>query len=507
MSINLTATETGAENTRNVFSGTNINTSKVYTGKSNFEDFTPDDSVNVYVGVFFDGTANNRDNTNSRLAYESIEARKKQSKGETLTAKEIKAANSYKGTKQEKDAAKAYEGWLWGTKSGSYDNDKSNIARMETFYNDKTTDKVIQTHVYIEGAGTKSGSKDSVFGLGLGTGSTGVRAKVKKACKEIASAVKKAAGDIDVNKLIIDVYGFSRGAAQARNFVFEISQKEGDIEDVISYGEGETIIIKFKQDYGLLGKHLAQKGIEMKSKLDIRFAGLYDTVLALGLGFEHENNVKRLKMVAVNKARFVFHLAAANEHRKNFKLTNIKSSRGLEKTIPGVHSDVGGGYVDKAKDNVILKRGYDHKAMEKEQANLIKEGWYKKSQIPIKTFYGNHMVSYELEGNKEKVSNKYSFIPLQIMAKFSVDKKVDILESKVVRKFSINGIQTLMDAKTQIDNYVNGSRGRFEFDNDKDRELIKTLRNEYFHWSANLGSIGMGPNIENGKRVRKIFPG
>ena len=44
-----------------------------------------------------------------------------------------------------------------------------------------------------------------------------------------------------------------------------------------------------------------------------------------------------------------------------------------------------------------------------------------------------------------------------------------------------------------------------------DEELLKKLRNGFFHWSVNIGSTGMGPNIASvataDKRKRYIIPG
>ncbi len=46
-----------------------------------------------------------------------------------------------------------------------------------------------------------------------------------------------------------------------------------------------------------------------------------------------------------------------------------------------------------------------------------------------------------------------------------------------------------------------------KFENFEDRETIKTLRNKYFHWSANFDNIRMDANIENDKRIITIFNG
>ncbi len=53
-------------------------------------------------------------------------------------------------------------------------------------------------------------------------------------------------------------------------------------------------------------------------------------------------------------------MAESDEHRVNFRLTNINSagSRGTEKFLPVVHSDIGGSYVDGVDEEVILDQNY-----------------------------------------------------------------------------------------------------------------------------------------------------
>ena len=67
MSILLTSTPTGAANTKNVLSGINVKTSPVHVGEAQYEELIYEDYVNVTIGIFFDGTLNNRKNTQANL--------------------------------------------------------------------------------------------------------------------------------------------------------------------------------------------------------------------------------------------------------------------------------------------------------------------------------------------------------------------------------------------------------------------------------------------------------
>ncbi len=55
-----------------------------------------------------------------------------------------------------------------------------------------------------------------------------------------------------------------------------------------------------------------------------------------------------LKLNAIQHAKDVVHLTAADEHRKKFSLTDIRSAggKGREICLPGVHADIGGSYRD-----------------------------------------------------------------------------------------------------------------------------------------------------------------
>jgi len=481
---NLTATQAGGSQVnRNVLSGINVKTAKVNVGDSEHEELIREDSVDIIVGVFFDGTLNNRTNTEARLEYE------KKQKGESYNKKK---ANVYNNDK-----------WYTFQKDGSYDNDFSNVSRMEPAYKNISEEKIKQISIYVEGIGTEDLKDDGTWGKASGKGETGVKGKVKKACEKIAEKINKLSVK-KINRLQIDAYGFSRGAAAARNFVFEINQNKGDVKETLSAGLYSPSSEKYKEDGGVLGEKLEENSISLRFKTQARFIGLYDTVASFG--FKHTNDTAQLHLTAISKALYTFQIAAGDEHRDNFRLTNINSaSRGTQKFLPGVHSDIGGGYTDNASEDVRLDYSGYLPNLEAERTVLINKGWYTNDEIYVNTFLGT------LVGKRTKISNKYTLIPMHIMVEFSIKQKVKFEMNKIKSKLPIKdepnkGVK-LTEVKTRIDEYVNGQKGRLGFDNEKDKKMLKSLRNKYFHFSSHYSSIGMAPNRENGVRVRVVQNG
>lgn len=105
-------------------------------------------------------------------------------------------------------------------------NDYSNVARMWQCCNESYA-------IYIEGIGTLDRQKDISAGFQFGSGDTGIRGKVRRGCEELAKKIKlylpvKINGII---KVTLDVFGFSRGAAAARNFLYEVNVSNKREED------------------------------------------------------------------------------------------------------------------------------------------------------------------------------------------------------------------------------------------------------------------------------------
>jgi hypothetical protein len=149
---------------------------------------------------------------------------------------------------------------------------------------------------------------------------------LKRQFAQLAQKIK----DLNHPKLVevfIDVFGFSRGAAQARAFCNWLDE----------CFEGDTVA-----------------GV----KTHIRFLGIFDTVAAVGLGpaasrwanghndWGDTNNLRISPRV-----RHCEHYVAMHEQRESFPLEDIQMPgdtmppRCRQFRFPGMHSDVGGGYL------------------------------------------------------------------------------------------------------------------------------------------------------------------
>lgn len=106
---------------------------------------------------------------------------------------------------------------------------------------------------------------------------------------------------------VIDVYGFSRGAALARTFV-------------------NLVNIGLKKEF---------------ERVSVRFLGIFDSVGSFGMAGD-DVDVGQNMCIKAGDAAVVRHFVARHEMRNNFPLTAIA---GENRTYPGAHSDVGGGYV------------------------------------------------------------------------------------------------------------------------------------------------------------------
>lgn len=373
----------------------------------------------------------------------------------------------------------------------SYGNDYSNIARLERLFYLKTKKNSaelpvnIALSVYIEGAGTKTGDSDGPAGYALGMGPTGVHKKVEKGINEaFVRIVELVTGKIDNNTkldIIVDVFGFSRGAATARYAIYKLINEQA------------------------LSKKMIDKGLQVNS-LRILFAGLFDTVASYG--FAHYDDTKQLKLDSIASAEKILHLCAAEEHRVNFRLTNIKSaaSHGKEVFLPGVHSDIGGGYLDKDSESVTLYYSPDKRKVQKERAWMLSQGWYEEGETEI-TPPRRHFeqdIYYTLVGERDSISHKYSYIPLQIMARYAGETGIKF-DKKLKTKYNIP--KELSSWYKELNSYVDkGVSWPEDWINRKD-SAMKALRHGYLHFSAIDGSIAHKPEWSGDKRERVIQDG
>lgn len=173
-------------------------------------------------------------------------------------------------------------------------------------------------------------------------------------------------------------------------------------------------------------QNLATQLAAPQAAIEIKFVGLFDTVSSVGYGLGFGSNVQELGLDLGGVPKKVVHLTAANEYRKNFALTTIDSSLGVgggfECKLPGVHSDIGGGYAE-LEDEVRNVRLY-HRDI------LIEQGWYldgtngTDNQIPI--------LNDTWAVGRRLIPLHYQFITLAIMLELAdkSDVKFKSLEGK-----------------------------------------------------------------------------
>lgn len=400
-------------------------------------------------------------------------------------------------------------------------NDYSNVARMWQCCNESYA-------IYIEGIGTLDRQKDISAGFQFGSGDTGIRGKVRRGCYELAKKINKELPKEtdEVIKVTLDVFGFSRGAAAARNFLYEVNVSNKREEDTKlgkrfertgkrpsnegnRYGYNEYAYFYYDKDsvrvnidffeedkwpkYGYLGYYLLKEGINPKIldkiRLEIRFVGIYDTVSSyeefgnisgldlLDKGIQHskksffDDDVEQLQLNNLGKFQKAVHFTAMNEHRENFALTKMRVENCIEKTFPGVHCDIGGAYetgteyVDEIEIDYDITNIINHIYLDVFQQYLILEHWYKEDQLD-QSFDKSY---FKLSGTRF-LRKEYSYIPLHFMQQFFNEflgnSYANVISKNVVTDYPISDPQDeiLIKVKERLRKYV------FRDENKKEEE-------------------------------------
>lgn len=327
--------------------------------------------LHVTVGVFLDGTLNN---------VENIRVFKRRVERECLIP-----------MRQDRAQLEQCQNRLALLLGESYANAPTNVVKLYSLYEEgeKSTEaaKGIFVKVYEPGAGTRSGGEDSVWGMATGLGETGVEAQARRAFDQVAIRIRGETDFPNVERVIVDLFGFSRGAAASR------------------YAANEIL----RGTEGLLGEAFRQHKIPWPDDVSIRFVGLFDTVAGIVnpsmLDFSAGNNRNKPLNIALDpkRVRAAVQIAASDETRANFALNSLSDSgKSLpanfrEIMLPGAHSDVGGGYPDTQKEDLLLYPAltitgsdcrWPQKTMEWDNLRAIEEfekaeGWIGEYSLPL----------------------------------------------------------------------------------------------------------------------------
>lgn len=287
--------------------------------------------VTLRIGVFFDGTGNNR--VNSQIGADC------RAMFETYNNVHILEC-----------------GGRHSDPNSSYSSALTNVALLADLYRQQPTANnsgiglKAYHSIYVSGIGTTSGGRDSfISGQSMGRGHTGVVAKVARSLEKIIRVMSDFSSHnpgCAIAALELDLFGFSRGAAAARHLANEV----------------------LKQNKGLLNGIIKQRKLPLSPQfkwangcISLKVIGLFDTVAAVG-GVSDMGNVsdsinKRVNLfLPPGCAEEVIHLVAGDELRRNFSLNSIAPGWTKEITVPGAHSDIGGGYPVQTHEKVLLTR-------------------------------------------------------------------------------------------------------------------------------------------------------
>lgn len=265
------------------------------------------------------------------------------------------------------------------------DTSRTNVARLFEAYPEEPGKSAA---IYVSGVGTvdnawqtpqviDEGDDCITYELATGVnpwilaGNTGAFCKWQNLLRALRRIIE--AKDTEYSKvthIAFDVFGFSRGAALARHFVNATVEGLPDYNtrqewakflsrsDIVSPNNsrklykgvypnllGDLKSTKFNMDHGF--------AIDSKRDVSIRFVGLFDTVASFYLAGDDDEGDFVMKL-APTCAHKVFQLVAHHEYRHNFPLTSLKTNDELpenfyEEIFPGCHSDIGGGYPSKTQ--------------------------------------------------------------------------------------------------------------------------------------------------------------
>lgn len=363
------------------------------------------------IGVFFDGTGNNAVNTQNMLnVFAAGHYDLNDPEAQSILVKNARDNFGVSGI-----SANSYIGYY------------TNVHWLSTLYKQNTSASTehYQYPIYIDGIGTETGKPDSTIGGGLGISDSGVIAKTNKAVSILAESIQKALNTIRqgqpdteplVTALQFDIFGFSRGAAAARHFANRIQS-------------GDPLIINAVRQ-GMTG--IGYKGAPTGKT---RFIGIFDTVAAIGtpvngLNPHSANSGDVILTLRPGVADKVFHITAAHECRFNFALNSVKPAW-PELALPGVHADIGGGYLPVMVENLFLTRPNTQTvplSQPDNETRLYKQVYAQLSQLntfpALAPLLRNHRVSAETWFDDRMPADRYGQMQKRSYAALTLRERV-----------------------------------------------------------------------------------
>ena len=515
-------------------------------------EYQPENTIILYIGMFFDGTGNNRFNSES-LYYTKVKGN-----NDRIKSSEIPTQLSFTLTPEkikEKDISK-----INISNRDSYWNPYSNIVKLHDLYKEKsetdlrTKKNKYTLKQYVEGIGTEKYKEDSVGGSSVGRGDTGIIAKVERGIKDLVKEkIAPLPKDKKIYKIVFDVFGFSRGAAAARHFCNEVKKPAYYVtrtkRDPYDKYDRNARILTDEKDLvkhagGILGAELNKIGLkpyeETYNNIEIRFLGLFDTVVSdlvvkENIGYkltpffngipiiaqEYLEDIKtNISGLGIKK---VFQIRANDEWRANFAYTPTEDGYTLH--MLGAHSDIGGGYAELDKYTSILgffdAKGGDEeifKQQEKVRKYFIDGDYCKENEIWFEKIY-EHTSGFYIESSPTEttpiyekisghyilktsryISNKYSLVPMYVMLQKAIDYGVpfykDYNEAKkggnridYPFEYEIPDIEEFKMLREYLKKMLDVSKDESKKSYSLSSEMFEHIRNRYVHLSSHYAGL------------------
>jgi hypothetical protein len=220
--------------------------------------------------------------------------------------------------------------------TGNNDDDSNKYSNVKYLYDmylgdpKKFVDNYSVRKFYQRGVGSHEDDCLTESGMGTGSGK-----RFDNVMFNIENYIKEYADNLRQNLPLViqlDVFGFSRGAAMARHFVNCIKQNYFDFKD--------PDINKFFSNHNI----------------KVNFLGVFDTVGSFGIAGDNDDigfsfhikpswiESKAVHIYALNEYRWGFDLQSLFKEQDTNYPINIFDDKLIEIGLPGVHSDIGGGY-------------------------------------------------------------------------------------------------------------------------------------------------------------------
>jgi type VI secretion system secreted protein VgrG len=386
--------------------------------------------ITLRIGMFFDGTGNNRDNSE---------------KVRGCFARDVNLAEAAPDIVQF-CAKHGFDG-NGGAPDDSFGNDSSNVAKLYELYNDDSQRTLAEDEseaslpVYVEGIGTSSTSGDSRYSGGTGLGAQGVRARVEESPSLLLKVLKpfqENNPDKRIKRIEFDIFGFSRGAAAARDFANEVLKGGASIlsKAIPAGSPGLTESFAWRP----------------QTDLCINYIGIFDTVAAIAdwmhgdFSGNNANNPGINIHLAPNTAKKIVHLVAKDERRYNFSLNKAGDA---DIALPGVHSDLGGGYLPDMVERVLLSKPSHNEiswfaptksstSYKEAQADLAKlEEQYSAYNLPLEISTWHEEIDQRIRGDR----NHAKRIHAAVISQREVRSDLALVYLRIMRKLAVqNGV-------------------------------------------------------------------